>query len=100
MRPQSMQSTHLRLGLKALAISAVLNCVVVLMSIAGGRSVLGRFADAIAAPPGVVINRIVQPREHSTGAFVVAAAGSLAISVLFYARLLRWSSSRQSTVIA
>lgn len=82
---QSGQSIHLPLGLTALVISAVLNGGMILMSLAGSESVVARFADAIAAPPGVIIRRAFQPREHSVGALVGAAAGSLAFSVVFYA---------------
>jgi hypothetical protein len=75
-----------QLMLKALTISIAVNGAMVFMSLLGGpESLLVRIADAIAAPPGVIAKWVFQPREHSVGAFVAAAAESLGFSVLFYA---------------
>jgi hypothetical protein len=82
-------SLQRRILLKAVIISVILNCGMVLMSLPGhsptGTSAMVRIADAIAAPPGLIAERIFAPREHSVGAFIAAAAESLAFSVIFYA---------------
>ena len=82
------RSAHLRLASKALVTSIVVNCGMILASFAGDptkdRSLLVRVADAIAWPPGVFIDRLFAPRQHTLGAFLGAITESLAFSVLFY----------------
>jgi hypothetical protein len=53
--------------------------------VSGPRSIYVKVADAIAAPPGFISNRLFVPKEHSTDAFVATALGSLIFSFLFYA---------------
>jgi hypothetical protein len=82
-------SPQCRLILKALMISVALNCVLLVMSVFGGSpeggSLVARIADAIAAPPGAIAQRVFAPKKHSVGAFVAAATESLAWSIIFYA---------------
>jgi hypothetical protein len=53
--------------------------------VSGAGSIYVKVADAIAAPPGFISNRLFVPKQHSTNAFVAAALGSLVFSFLFYA---------------
>jgi hypothetical protein len=77
-----------RLLLKALALSVALNVVMIVLSalggVPGGGSLVQRIADALAAPPGAIAQRVFAPKEHSAGAFAAAAAESLAWSIFFY----------------
>jgi hypothetical protein len=70
----------------AISISVLINLCMLLAAFFPGRHhVLTQFSDIIAAPPGVIINLVFAPNQHSPGAFMFAAAESLALSVLFYA---------------
>jgi hypothetical protein len=81
-------SAQRRLMATASIISVVINVALVSMSFIGSSlgsgSWISRVADAIAAPPGVIAERAFEPRDHSTGALVAAAAESLACSIAFY----------------
>ncbi len=74
--------------------------------VSGAGSIYVKVADAIAAPPGCISNRLFAPNEHSLGAFVGASLGSLIFSFLFYAiisyaliyaalRFRQWRSHRE-----
>jgi hypothetical protein len=69
----------------SLLISTLINVFLVSSAFVGGRgSIYVKTANAIAAPPGVIANRFLAPREHSADAFVYSALLSLAFSFLFY----------------
>jgi hypothetical protein len=81
------------LVLKAVAFSSLLNLCLVLTAfcgVSGGScSTVVRIADAIAAPPGVIAQLVLSPKQHTAHAFAVAAAESLVWSFVFYA-LVAW----------
>jgi hypothetical protein len=93
--------------LTASMISVALNGVLIVLSLLAlgeNRSVAGRIADAIAAPPGKVAEQIFAPavqifapKDHSIGTFLLGAAASLLWSIVFYAMIamlaLEWRSS-------
>lgn len=74
-------------------ISALLNFGLVLTAFVGGPQgrypLVVRFADAVAAPPGVIANALFSPKQHTAHAFILAAVESLVCSFLFYA-LVAW----------
>ena|SRR5215469_4699067 len=68
------------------AASALINLFLVSSAFVGGaKSNYLKLANTIAAPPGLIASRFLAPKEHSAGAFVDAAVGSLICSFLFYA---------------
>jgi hypothetical protein len=64
--------------------SVVINAFLFSAAAVGPNTLYRRIADTIAAPTGVVANRFFAPREHSAGAFIVAALLSLAFSFVLY----------------
>jgi hypothetical protein len=81
---------HGRLIAWSLAISTVINAFLLSSAFVGGRdSNYVKTANAIAAPPSVIANRFLAPKEHSAGAFVYSALFALAFSFLFYA-IVSW----------
>ncbi len=79
-----------RMIFKAIGISVLLNCGMALSaSLYDTRKpplvLLRRIADALAAPPGLIINMFGAPKQHSYHAFMNAIAGALLCSIAFYA---------------
>jgi len=64
--------------------SVIINAFLFSAAAFGPNTLYRRIADTVAAPPGVVANRFFEPREHSAGAFIIAALLSLAFSFVFY----------------
>ena len=65
--------------------SGIVNSFLISSTAVGGpRSIYVKVADAIAAPPGFISNRLFVPKEHGTNAFVAGALGSLTFSFFFY----------------
>jgi len=87
--------TQHRLLLKATVFSLVLNLGLVLSAIVPS---LARVADIVAAPPGIIIKLLISPPAHSPSAFIVAAAESLACSIVFYL-LIAWVVLKVAQVI-
>ena len=80
-----MRVSHLRMIRKALAFSAALNFGLILTSLPVFPKPILKIADTIAAPPGLIVDWAVHPKQHTSGAFLAAAVESLTISVIFYA---------------
>ena len=73
--------------MSALLISMIINLGMILLSFSDGLpggQVGVWISDALAAPAGVVADRVFAPKEHTVTAFIGAAAASLAFSICFY----------------
>jgi len=96
------KATHLRLGIDAFGLSALINLCLVLSQFAGlERDRYGwllRVTDAVAYPPGLIAKFLFAPKQHTVHAFAVAAMESLLCSLLVYALLLwfvlKWLNAR------
>lgn len=74
--------------LQAAVFSAIVNSLLLLTGIAGGaigpRSALSRISNAISAPPAYIAEKLIVQKEHSVGAFAMAAGEFLICSFVFY----------------
>ncbi len=100
-----IRNVHLRAASRGLTVSVGINLAMIVAGLVSGfgdrNSLLARFSNLIAAPPGLLIIRCCQPRQHTVQSFVASVAASIAISTAFYAiaawvllELLAWLKSR------
>lgn len=68
---------HQRLIVKAIAISVILNVIMVASAFTAQSSNFTRFANALAAPPGIIIARVFAPGQHTMPAFAASALEAL-----------------------
>ena len=85
--------SHRHLFAKSFVASVVLNALMIAAGISGGAqgrsTLLTRFSDAVAAPPGIVVTRCCAPNQHNARAFFLSVVEVTGISILFYG-LIAW----------
>jgi hypothetical protein len=77
-------------ALRGLVISLILNSFIALSALFAGLqelSPLTKVADYLAAPPGIIAERMFAPTQHTLNSFVFAMVLSLIFSILFYAAI-------------
>jgi hypothetical protein len=80
-----MESNVHRRNLKhAIIASAIINGSLILSAFTPESSLYTRIANAIARPPGVIIDGLFIHTQHTLPSFAAAALGSLLCSIVFY----------------